>query len=111
RNGMVLIRLARAAEAWLRPQVQAGFGVVMSGTSLMPEIYTGRAGIPDFRELGRVTVLRISGGKGRNRNADQMRTTQEGGLECYGRLSQGQYACPAGTAWMRSEIEPVWLKT
>src|SRR6185503_13365627 len=33
RGGVVLARLARAAQAWLRPKVDAGFGVVMGGTS------------------------------------------------------------------------------
>ena len=111
RGGMILIRLARAAEAWLRPQVQAGFGVVMGGTSLTPEAYTGRVGIPDFRELGRVMVLRISGGNGLNAGPDQLHTTEENGRNCFERLSRGQYACPVGAVRVRSEIEPVWLLT
>src|SRR5258708_33004983 len=41
RGGRVLIRLARAAEAWLRPKVVAAFGVVMGGTSQTPNAYTG----------------------------------------------------------------------
>src|SRR5438132_13262849 len=43
RGGAVLLRLARAAETWLRPHVEAGFGVVMGGTSRLPDLYTGRA--------------------------------------------------------------------
>lgn len=110
RDGLVLMRLARAAEVWLRPKVQAGFGVVMGGTSLTPAAYTGRAGIPDFKELGRLTILRISGGN-ENRSSDQMLTRQEAGLECYRRLSTGRYASPVRSTVERSEITPVWLMT
>src|SRR5258706_2631104 len=53
RGGTVLIRLARAADAWVRPRVQAAFGVVMGGTSLTPDAYTGRVGIPGFQDVGR----------------------------------------------------------
>jgi hypothetical protein len=114
RGGVVLMRLARAAEAWLRPKVQAGFGVVMGGTSLTPEAYTGRAGIPDFKELGRLTILRISGrvqpsvpqGPGH-----ELITTQEAGLECYRRLSVGRYGSPVSAPAERSEMKPTWLIT
>jgi hypothetical protein len=115
RGGLVLMRLARAAEAWLRPKVQAGFGVAMGGTSLTPDAYTGRAGIPSFIELGRLTILRISGlglsprpGGG---DGDQMLATQEAGLACYRRLSHGRYGSPAGVAAERSEMTPIWLMT
>jgi hypothetical protein len=110
RGGMVLVRLARAAEAWLRPKVDAAFGVVMGGTTLTPDAYTSRAGIPHFRALGRLTVLRIS----RHRNALEpegkaCQTSQEAGLACYRKLSRGRYACPTIDAPARSRIDPVWL--
>jgi hypothetical protein len=111
RGGLVLMRLARAAESWLRPKVQAGFGVVMGGTSLTPQAYTGRAGIPDFKELGRLTILRISGGNVTAIGDEEMRTTQETGLECYRQLSCGRYASPVSGAAKRSEINPIWLMT
>src|SRR5580692_11132909 len=59
RGGTVLLRLARVAEAWLRPRVDAGFGVVMSGTAQTPDAYTGRCGIPVFQDLGQLMVFRI----------------------------------------------------
>jgi hypothetical protein len=111
RGGLVLMRLARAADAWLRPKVQAGFGVVMGGTSLMPESYTGRAGIPNFRELGRLAILRISNRNDSNFENDGMLTTPEKALECYKRLSRGRYACPVGAAAERSKMRPLWLMT
>jgi hypothetical protein len=124
RGGVVLMRLARAAEVWLRPKVQAGFGVVMGGTSLTPAAYTGRAGIPDFKELGRLTIFRISlpdrsdeqrwGERPReplHLDDEEMIATPEAGLECYRRLSTGRCASPVSSAVERSEITPVWLMT
>jgi len=81
RGGVVLMRFARAAEGWLRPRFRQDS--VWSWAAL-PDTrgLHGRAGIPDFKELGRLTILRISGGN-ENRSSDQMLTTQETGLECY----------------------------
>jgi hypothetical protein len=110
RGGRVLIRLARAAEAWLRPRVEAAFGVVMDGTAQTPTAYTGRSGIPAFRDLGRLMVFRIAvANEGTKHNPGHFQTTRETGLACYQRLSLGRYACPAGDAQQRSQITPVWL--
>jgi hypothetical protein len=106
----VLARLARAADSWLRPKVDAAFGVVMGGTSQTPDAYTGRAGIQDFRELGRVTVLRIAGNTSMARNPAQLHSTQEAVRAAYRQLSLGRYACPTrDEAQQRSKITPVWL--
>ncbi len=110
RGGAVLIQLARAAETWLRPKVESGFGVVMGGTSLAPDAYTGRAGIPGFQDLGKLMVLRFSSGhEGVKTGPGQFLTTREAGLTAYRRLSRDRYACPVGAAQVRSEIPPVWL--
>jgi len=110
RGGTVLVRLARAAEGWLRPKVQAAIGVVMEGTALTPERYTGRAGIPDFQDLGRLIILRISGSdESVERESERFVATSEAGLACFRRLTLGHYACPASDALKRSHISPVWL--
>ncbi|MDB6064139.1 MAG: hypothetical protein JWR26_347 [Pedosphaera sp.] len=110
RGRTILLRLARAAEAWLRPRVQAAFGVVMDGTAQTPTAYTGRAGIPDFQDLGKVTILRISDFKEPARHDSvPCEITPASGLACYQRLSLGRYACPAGDAHKRSLLAPVWL--
>jgi hypothetical protein len=111
RGGTVLLRLARAAEAWLRPKVEAAFGIVMDGTPLTPDGYTGRAGIPGFQDLGRLTVFRIAGcGEDCHGDSGHFATTRETGLACYRRLSLGHYACPTGeTHAARSQVTPVWL--
>ena len=110
RGGSALVRLARAAETWLRPQVEAGFCVVMGGTSQSPDAYTGRVGIPGFEDLGKLVVLRIAcGTEGLDSTASQFRTDARSGLNCYRMLSRGRYACPTAESTGRSEISPVWL--
>ncbi|MDB6015630.1 MAG: N-acetyltransferase [Pedosphaera sp.] len=110
RGGTVLIRLARAAEARLRPKVKAAFGVVMDGTAQTPGAYTGRAGIPVFQNLSQLMVLRILVNKDCiKNNPGHFQTTRQAGLACYQRLSRGHFACPVGDARQRSEITPVWL--
>ena len=109
RGGKVLLRLARATEAWLRPKVDAGFGVVMGGTSHTPEAYTGRVGIPAFCELGRVAILRVLTNPRLTKFNRAFLTNPEAGLAGSGRLSLGRYACPAGQPELRSTIAPTWL--
>jgi hypothetical protein len=108
RGGSVLIRLARAAEAWLRPRVQAGFGVVMDGTSSTPDFYTGRAGIPGFFNVGQVVVFRIPCTQ-EGDVSGSLRTSEEAGLACYHRLSLGRYICLSGEPHKRSKTIPVWM--
>src|SRR5947209_14573153 len=59
RGTAVFLRLALAAVAWARPQVDAAFGVVMDGTAASPATYSGRAGIPAFLAAGKISVIRF----------------------------------------------------
>lgn len=110
RGGTALARLARAAEACLRPRVEAGFGVVMDGTVATPDAYTGRARIPLFQDLGHLIVFRVprcdNGSKG---ELCHFQTSQETGLGCYRSLTAGRYACVPGEAQQRSQIKPLWI--
>jgi hypothetical protein len=108
RGRLVLGRLAREAEAWLRPKVAAGFGVVMGGTTMAPDDYTGRAGIPGFHDVGQVALLRVSGCNAAEPPGHFL-TDRETGLGYYRQLSFGRYACPTGEAAARSRILPLWL--
>jgi hypothetical protein len=109
RGGITLLRLTRAAQAWATPRVQAAFGVVMDGTRVTPETYTGRAGIPAFRELGKLAVLRLPASR-EQRDADGRFLTAPGPAQaCYGSLSRGRYASLGGTPSERSEHALSWL--
>jgi hypothetical protein len=108
RGGRVLIRLSQAAQAWCGPRSEAAFSVVMDGTQVTPEKYTGRLGIPTFRELGKVMVLRLST-EGATADARRFTASRADAVACYRQLSLGRYASPEGNSNERSEIEPVWL--
>lgn len=63
RGGIVLGRLlVSACEETVSAGYAAGFSVVMEG-SLATDTYTGRLGIPHFRELGRIAILRFDTGR------------------------------------------------
>jgi hypothetical protein len=109
RGGMALPRLIRAARGWAGTEADAAFGVVMDGTRVTPERYTGRLGIPPFRELGKVLVLRLSTPNNGGRPEDRFLSAAEPTADCYRRLSAGRYASPGGDPAERSEIAPVWL--
>ena len=111
RGTLVFPRLARAALAWARPQVDAGYGVVMDGTTATPAAYTGRAAVPAFRPAGKVFVLRLpavneSPAGGTNRWID---SPADAGPARYAALSHWRYAAAGGNPAERSEMTPVWL--
>jgi hypothetical protein len=110
RGGVVLYRLVQAAMDWLRPQVDAAYAVVMDGTPVVPEAYTGRAGIPHFRVLGKVMVLRlVHGDEGQGKSAAF--TSDEGTVEhCFRELSRGRFANLGGSPRERSEMTPEFLR-
>jgi hypothetical protein len=109
RGGMALPRLVRAAQEWAGPQADAAFAVVMDGTPVTPERYTGRLGTPPFCELGKVLVLRLATLSDGGRPDDRFATAAGPAAACYRRLSGGRYASPGGNPAERSEIAPVWL--
>ncbi|MFT5128800.1 MAG: hypothetical protein ACI8W8_002419 [Rhodothermales bacterium] len=59
----MLAHLLRAAQCALEPAANGhGYAVVMDGTPLTPDRYTGRLGMPDFVPLDRQVILRIPAG-------------------------------------------------
>jgi hypothetical protein len=107
--GFVLTRLAAALQAWAAPQVTEAFAIVMDGTRATPERYTGRFGIPAFRELAKIMVLRLAcDGHGARRAASCFASESQVG-EAHRRLVHGSYAAPGGFPQERSAMAPVWL--
>lgn len=104
RGGTALARLARAALAELSG-VDAAYAVVMDGTERTPDLYTGRAGLPAFKPLARVVVLRVSGGE-----PGPWEPGDAALARCrWRRLSLGRYAACGGRASLRSRLKPAWL--
>jgi hypothetical protein len=109
RGGVVLRLLARSAETQLRPRTDTAFSVVMDGTRVTPETYTGRAGLPSFRAVGKVMVFRIPTSSADASDRAISLTTPADGVEYYRRLSAGRYHCCGGDPTERSQTPPQWL--
>jgi hypothetical protein len=107
-GGRVLPRLADRARDWVGQRVTTAFAVVMGGTAATPERYTGRLGIPEFREVGRVSVLRFS--------TSSALLSEPGWLRPLAAvrsvlpvLSENRYYSDGGNPNERSESDPVGL--
>jgi len=137
RGGRVLMRLAEAAGAWCLARAECGFCVVMDGTPVTPDRYTGRLGIPHFREVAKIAVLKLPtssltsplegevAAKRRvrgevlkmqppTRNAGRCDLPLKGGgheegPECFKRLTAGRISTSGGNALERSDTSPLWL--
>ena len=110
RTSLAFFRLAWEAERWSRPYSSRGFGVVMDGTPVTPDAYTGRAGIPGARELGSVMVWRIPCLlQDANSNAYGFQACRREVLACHRRLSLGRFASEDGRPEKRSQMIPHWL--
>ncbi|OWK34508.1 N-acetyltransferase [Fimbriiglobus ruber] len=108
RGGRVLPDLANGAREWVGDKVVAAFAVVMGGTPVTPERYTGRLGIPIFREVGRVSVLRFDTSVGA-RIAPEWVVPVDIARARLRTLARGRYHTDDGTSAVRSEIDPVGL--
>lgn len=106
RGGRVLTRMAAAAGGWCRGRATCGFGVVMDGTRVTPDRYTGRLSIPQFREVAKIAVLRLPASDSRDENWHADAAT---GPECFARLAAGRVHTNGGIAAERSETPPQWL--
>ncbi len=110
RTSLAFLRLAWEAERWSRPWSARGFGVVMDGTPVTPDAYTGRAGIPGARALGNVMVWRIPClEKEATSSSLAFRSSREAISACYRRLSLGRFASLGGKPSERSLMSPQWL--
>jgi hypothetical protein len=107
RGSLVFARLAAAAAAWARPQVNVAFGVVMGGNAALPTQYTGRAGIPAFLPVGKIVVLRFPTDLHSDRSA-QVASAADGESQ-YRLLGRGRFFASGGNPAERSEVEPIWL--
>ena len=109
RGGVVLHRLAQAAETWSRPQVTCAFGVVMDGTAALPETYTGRAGVPAFEKRGTLLLYRLPADA---TAADEcVPLSPEQGQAMYKSLCRGRAFATPTDAIVRSGIVPEWIAT
>ncbi|MES2572328.1 MAG: hypothetical protein V4710_20020, partial [Verrucomicrobiota bacterium] len=59
-RGRTLLRLSAEVNRWSRAHgAVAGYGIVMDGTTHLPDTYSGKCDIPSFRPLAKLGILRI----------------------------------------------------
>ena len=103
RRGRPLLRLLRAAFDWARTRASIGFAIVMEGTDATPADYTGRAGLPAFREVGRVSLFRVNGTPGKSASVE------EDGQALFEELARGRTIVRSGDSSLRSIMQPLWM--
>ena len=108
RRGQTLIQLLRELYDWAHPRVDAAFSVVMSGTPVSPERYSGRMGIPQMSKVGEVLILRLNTAVSVDPPQASVVTAADG-LACYERLTAGHYGAFAGNCDERSRFPATWL--
>jgi hypothetical protein len=107
-SGAVLFKLARFLQPLLLAKsVDFAYGVVMDGTSRAPASYSGRVGIPLFKNVGKVHILRITTS---SIKANQAAVTADVDVNAYRRLNAGGTLLDIANAGLRSEISPKWLE-
>lgn len=109
-KGWKLLQLARQLEAWARPTADSAYGVVMDGTRALPGSYSGRLGVPGFRQAGQIWVLRILASDQPTEFNPEIRTASlEQVSALFSRRCQGRFCGLGGTPRLRSRMEPVGL--
>lgn len=111
RNGFTLLRLAAAAEAWVKAEntaVESAFAVVMDGTEFTPDVYTGRAGIPSLAAVGNISVfcVNLTGVVG-DTAAPLQAADGRNFAETFAALSRGFRLVEGGDAAARSLMVPL----
>ena len=109
RNGRSLVRLAQAARGWAAPRASGAYAVVMGGTRVSPERYTGRLGIPRFEALHELAVLRFATSGAGETAPEGWEADAARGEACRALLDLGRNACRGGDPALRSELAPLWL--
>jgi hypothetical protein len=117
RKGFSLLRLAGAAEAWVRTthrDVDSAFAVVMDGTEFTPDVYTGRAGIPALTAVGHLSVfcLNLTAASAEHAAPAAQAEVSPGGdkfAAAFAALSRGSRVIESGDATVRSGMTPQYL--
>jgi hypothetical protein len=110
RRSLAYLRLAFAAHTWVGGRTEAGYGVVMDGTAVTPDTYTGQLGIPAARVLGRLVIWQFRCPAGSPPvDPDRFLSTDGAVLACYRDLNRGRYAAVGARPEERSEMPPTWL--
>lgn len=106
RGGLALGMLIREARRLIEPhESHACHAVVMDGTGVLPTDYTGRMGIPWFRRVADVVILRLS--KFPAARTDGVRLVETSGDGLVERL---ECRVTGGDSGIRSRMSAVWIR-
>ncbi len=115
RGRTILKRLFVATRTWVGNRCSKGYSVVMDGTGVTPRMYTGRLGIPEFRDVQSVKLLAFS-----TRSFKQHSINTAGVEACddprsFAEIAKFIRARSATPHWsnenisVRTHMKPVWL--
>jgi hypothetical protein len=108
-RGWVLLSLLTAVGRRFPEQSRRAYAVVMDGTSITPERYTGRLGIPPFEKLGQVAILKLAVTAEIAAPASQLFRSNLSSLDFHiasRRLSAGSFCALEGVSDLRSSMSP-----
>lgn len=109
-SGFALFQLMAATWEFYKGTQARGFGVMMDGTKVEPDRYTGRLGLPKFITLGKVVVLRIPANPQTDADPEvQIESCGETRQNVFKKLSVQRFGTIGGNAELRSRFEPVAL--
>jgi len=108
RGGRALLGLIREIQAWAAPRTSRGWCVVMDGTTSDPGRYTGRCGIPAFRPVAKLAILRLDCQAGAIDPA--WNASSQEAAACFAELSAGTIYADGADRTLRSHMAPCWLR-
>jgi hypothetical protein len=110
RGKRVLWQLAQALRG-CHPHINAAYGVVMNGTALTPNAYTGRAGLPEFQKIGVINIWQIPTLSHLASNEGVVPVSAQAGEALFKRLSSQQVYSLSGHPGVRSQQPVQWWAT
>lgn len=106
RGGRVLMSLLERAQSWIRVRCEKAFSIVMDGTPVTPDRYTGRRGIPAFEKVASIALLQVV-----SRKVPGLPIRSEATMgdvkEVFRRLASGSTAIDIGEPVARSMMPPL----
>jgi hypothetical protein len=105
-SGRVLYRIAKFLQATIQPDLSFAYGVAMDGTSITPDAYTGRLGLPLFTPRAKIYVLRFETFAAVN---EARRISADAGYEMFKATHAPLPTIDQASFDIRSKSEPVWF--
>lgn len=112
RRGWVLRRLVEQLQAWVADRATTAYCVVMDGTTVTPDRYTGRLCIPTFRPVAHVEILKVPcvGDARDSAASDHVLVDRRRLTERYNALSADQCSATPPRCWSRpSDSSPAMV--